>query len=578
MKKQSCLFLLLLSFPFWSTAQTDQRLLSNTYAHLDSIGQAAQMADNVPLVIEVNKKMLDIGKQLHNDSLVMRAQFVLAQALAFYGIFDVALQNYHEVLTMAEGANTCYYKVKTAHLIGTVHQNLKDWTRSQEFFQQAKKNAIACGRFNDTVLINIDDARNRLNLGRREEGIQLMEQNLHIARQIKDTAAVFYGLNNLSNLLAEAGQFEKAMQVGLEAFQYEAYLGDLEKAQMYQRLSQIALSLKDLKHAQHYVDEGLKYARISQQNDMLIQCYRNQADIYNLQHNYKGAMENLGLYSDLKDSIYQQEYDAKTSVMIALYDLESKQKTIALLEKDQQIKNAQLQQQQVLMLAGLLALLASILFIRFRNQRKVNQMREAFGQDLLKAQEQERQRISRELHDSVGQNILFVKNRLQRLSPPPETALVESVDAALEEVRNIAKDLYPNQLEQYGLSSAVENLCETAQESSGIFISSDLQGIDEKLNMEAQINCYRIIQECINNAIKHAQASSIRIISSFHPGKVELTVQDNGKGFDKSTLEHKASRAFGMINMEERIKMLRGKLDLESAANKGTKLTFSIPI
>ena len=78
--------------------------------------------------------------------------------------------------------------------------------------------------------------------------------------------------------------------------------------------------------------------------------------------------------------------------------------------------------------------------------------------------------------------------------------------------------------------------------------------------------------------MKHAEATAIRVSSNTLPGKVELIVQDNGKGFDKNVLERKSVRSFGLINMEERVKMLRGKLELETAANKGAKLTFSIPV
>ena len=289
-------------------------------------------------------------------------------------------------------------------------------------------------------------------------------------------------------------------------------------------------------------------------------------------------MENFKIYAALKDSVYQSEYDESMAALTAQYDLDSKQKTIALLEKDQQIRQGQIRQQQTMMLIGLLAVGLILLGILLNNQRKTQKIKTAFAQDLLKMQESERQRISKDLHDSIGQNILFIKNQLQRTAPSPSKQLVENLDSTLEDVRNIAKDLYPNQLELYGLQSAVDTLCETARESSGIFISSDLQGIDEKLDREAKINFYRIIQECINNSMKHADATSIRITSKQTPGKVELVVQDNGKGFDKAILERKAQRSFGMINIEERIKMLRGKLDLETAADKGVKLTFSIPV
>lgn len=313
-------------------------------------------------------------------------------------------------------------------------------------------------------------------------------------------------------------------------------------------------------------------------NDWIYECYKLQSLIDEANGNYKSALQNHRTYLALKDSVYQAEYEGKMAAMSALYDLESKQKTITLLEKDQQIKTGQIQTQRVVLLAGLLLLLLVILAIRFFHQRKTQQLRQAFAQDLIKAQEQERQRLSQELHDSVGQNILFIKNRLQKIQPAPDNKLIESVDAALEEVRAISKGLYPNQLEVYGLNAAVDALCEMAQEASGVFISSDLQEIDGRLNREAKINCYRIIQECINNALKHAEATAIRVSSNTQPGKVELIVQDNGKGFDKNLLERKSVRSFGLINMEERIKMLRGKLELETSANKGVKLTFSIPV
>lgn len=578
MKKLLMLLLFYWAGAYTVQAQSDQAVLLKEYQRLDSICSVIQ--NQTPaVVVEHSKRMLEIGRELQVDTLVLNANLLLGQALDFIGLFDAALKINYENLTLAEQTHQCYYQIKSATLIGRIYQIMGNSEKSQEFVRKGKQYAISCGEYADTINLNYDLGFNIAQLGNVPEGIRIIEQNLKAAKQIDHRDYIFFGIDNLSNLLAQNGAYQKSLDVELELLQMpDVMADDLMKAQVYEHLAEIYLLLKDWNNAQYYQREALRYAELIHLNDWIYECYRVQAEIDEARGDSKSALKNYRSYLALKDSIYQSEYAGKMSTMSSLYDLESKQKTITLLEKDQQIKAGQIQTQRVLLLAGFLLLLLLVLAILFFNQRKTQQLREGFAQDLLKAQEQERQRISQELHDSVGQNILFVKNRLQRIDPQPDENLIRSVDTALEEVRTIAKGLYPNQLEVYGLNSAVDALCELAQESSGVFISSDLQEIDGRLNKEAQINCYRIIQECINNALKHAQATAIRVSSNAQPGKVELIVQDNGKGFDKSLLERKSVRSFGLINMEERIKMLRGKLELETSANKGAKLTFSIPV
>lgn len=578
MLKKSCFLLLLSVAPHLIQAQLSRDSLLKEYNRLDSICNASDYS-NLPLLLDGSKQLVEIAHRLQVDTLMLHANQYYGQALEFVGALDAALKTYYASLPLAERQNQGIYLMRFHGLIGRVYHLMGDFEKSQSHNFQAKQTALQYKLYQDTINLNYEIGFNLAVMGDIDAGIRLIEQNLNAAKLAHNLGDIFMGYDNLSNLYAENKNPEKALELALELQKMpEAWEDDFTKAQAYEHLAEIYVKLKDWKNAQKYQRLALKITTELGMKDWIYECYNVQSLIDEGQGNFKSALANHKLYLALKDSVYQDNYDEKMAAMSALYDLETKQKTIELLEKDQQIKAAQIQEQRVLMFAGLLALLLIIIAIRFRNQQKTNRMREAFSQDLITAQEEERQRISKELHDSVGQNILFVKNRLQRLNPAPEINLIKSVDTALEDVRNIAKDLYPNQLEQYGLSSAVDSLCELAHESSGVFVSSDLQGVDEKLNRNAQINCYRIIQECLNNALKHAEASAIRITSTLHPNKLEFMVQDNGKGFDQSLLERKATRSFGMINIAERVKMLRGKLDLESAANKGTKLTFSIPV
>lgn len=559
-------------------AQSDRATLLKEYNRLDSICSVA-MDEKPAQAVEYSKTMLEIARQLQIDSLILNANISLGQGLDFVGLFDAALKVDYETLALAERTNDCHYKIYAASLIGRIYQILGNKDKSQEFVTKGKQFAIDCKRFDDTIHLNYDFGFNIAQMGDPQKGIRIIEENLKAARKLGNPDYILFGLDNLSNLLAESGNLHKALEYELQVLEIpEVMEEDLNKAQVYEHLAEIYVLLKDWDNAQKYQREALKYAELIHLNDWIYECYKLQSSIDEARGDFKSALQNHRKYLALKDSVYQLEYEGKMASLSALYDLESKQNTIALLEKDRQIKSGQIQTQRVLLAAGLLLLLLAIAVGLFIHQRKTRRLREAFARDLIQAQEQERQNISKELHDSVGQNILFIKNRLQKGPSHDDDNLMQSVDAALDEVRTIAKGLYPNQLEVYGLSSAVATLCELAQETSGIFISSDLEQIDGRLSKEAKINCYRIIQECLNNAMKHAEATAIRVSSNTMPGKVELIVQDNGKGFDKNMLERTSLRSFGLINMEERIKMLRGKLELETAANKGAKLTFSIPV
>jgi signal transduction histidine kinase len=153
---------------------------------------------------------------------------------------------------------------------------------------------------------------------------------------------------------------------------------------------------------------------------------------------------------------------------------------------------------------------------------------------------------------------------------------METITHTMDDIRALSKDLYPNQLEKYGLAAAVDALCEKVAAATGIFVSSDLQEIEPLLGREAVINCYRIIQESLNNIIKHAGATAVRITGTSSDAGLLLCIMDNGSGFDTNALERKSQTSFGLLNMEERAKMLGGKMELQS--NKtGTRIYITLP-
>jgi two-component system sensor histidine kinase UhpB len=217
------------------------------------------------------------------------------------------------------------------------------------------------------------------------------------------------------------------------------------------------------------------------------------------------------------------------------------------------------------------------------------QGREEFTQHLLLAQEQERQRLANELHDSVGQNLSLIKNRallaLQSSPLPDEVgkhlmALSQLTTDVIAEVRTVAQNLRPLHIEQLGLTDALETLLEKTGESSTLVIERRLENVDEVVTGTAATHLFRIVQEALTNILKHARATHCRVWLERDLHSVRLTVADDGIGFDVAS--KKEQRGLGLASIAERVRMLGATLQIVSRTSDGsaagTTVRIEIPI
>jgi signal transduction histidine kinase len=211
---------------------------------------------------------------------------------------------------------------------------------------------------------------------------------------------------------------------------------------------------------------------------------------------------------------------------------------------------------------------------------------EAFTRQLIESQEQERNRVASELHDGLGQDLLVMKNRLRMLaegaSPEVSGQLLEissSTSQAISEVRKISHALRPTALEQVGLTKGIEWMVEQIAQTSAAKYSTELENIDGLLSAGMEINLYRILQEALNNVMKHSQATEVIVELRKQPKAILASVFDNGRGFDVEHMGRKGQlpHGFGFSSMKERSNVLGGQLEFRSAEGKGTRLTLIVP-
>jgi signal transduction histidine kinase len=202
----------------------------------------------------------------------------------------------------------------------------------------------------------------------------------------------------------------------------------------------------------------------------------------------------------------------------------------------------------------------------------------------LNAIESERKRLARDLHDEVGASLsalrLLVGQMQQRSN---EDAIIEInsnkckvlIDKTIDNVRRISNDLLPQGLEEFGLAYAVEGLCEKTMEISKIEISLRIEKMNS-ISTKISLNVYRLIQELLNNAVKHSEATNINLTLKIRNHILEIDYTDNGKGFDYAEAYQK--RSLGLKNIETRTEMIDGSTKFETKPNDGLKLNVKIPL
>jgi signal transduction histidine kinase/ligand-binding sensor domain-containing protein len=230
--------------------------------------------------------------------------------------------------------------------------------------------------------------------------------------------------------------------------------------------------------------------------------------------------------------------------------------------------------------------LVGILFVLYNS--RVNRLKheKEIQRDLTKkiinSQEEERKNISTELHDDLGQNLLVVKNRLM-LADRDKTFeeslndILEILDGSIQDVSNISHLLHPSELEELGLTQAIESMVYRIKSASNLKIINNLFSIDEYFFAGEKINVFRIIQEALNNVLKHAHAAEVILSCDVYKNKLNLSITDNGIGFINSNQQGEKTRPhIGLKGMKERALLLKGVLTVSSSPNKGTtiKLVF----
>ncbi|MCG9880592.1 MAG: histidine kinase [Bacteroidia bacterium] len=316
--------------------------------------------------------------------------------------------------------------------------------------------------------------------------------------------------------------------------------------------------------------EIIEYAKANNDKDLAYSSYNN---LYN--HAFKN-----GDYKKALD--YQNEMRAlelenfKKNSKGQIYDKEVRYQNA---KKDEEIlvqaEKLKIKQRNIgLLLAGLIILiLAFILYFIWQKKKTITEksrLETLFTQKLMENTEDERMRIAKDLHDSIGHELLNVRSAITNKMQFTE----EKIDHILEEVREISRNLFPVMFAEVGLKISIEQLIDQLNKSEGLYVMSEVNYVSGTLDAKSELNIYRIIQEALNNVRKYAGAQSAKVFINQTNEGIKVEIMDNGKGFDVNDVL-KSGKAFGLMSIHQRCIALKSEATIHSDAN-GTIVSFQI--
>ncbi len=501
----------------------------------------------------------------------------MGHALIDKGVFSDASQHLQEAIRI-------FSSLKDTLNIVNVKNSLSILYSQNRFYKEAQKEreeAIALVHNNPTALgpiyYNIaadyrEQGKHRLWIQYLKKSYQENEKSIYKENYKTDILCNLVIAYSLSDSLQKAEKYLKDIEANKQV-----YATGNNRDFYIEALKQYAFAKKEYRKA---LKLGKEHLALKREEESFVEIYNAEnflAKTYLALRDTGKHYFHKNKYYQIKDSVSSVQNVKSLTYYQTLYETEkrdtkihSQTQDIALLNANNRIKN------QLLLFGslGLLSIFGMILLVISRNGAKRRQLlQEGFSQNLIQSQEEERIRISRDLHDSIGQQLILIKRKAQKKNIEELPFLATN---ALEDMRLITRDLYPVVLEKSGITEAIQDMVNTMDAESDLFFTMQIDPIDGLFTKDQELHLYRFIQEGLNNIWKHAQANAVTVTVLKKSKYISVLIQDNGKGFD---LDHKieTSRSMGLKTLYERIKILKTTLKIDSVANKGTTLKSAIP-
>lgn len=539
--------------------------------------------------IDICRNCLKENKVQASDSLQATIYNVLGVAQLTLGEKDSALHYYFLALKTFEKGNYSLGMAAAYNNLGRYYRQ-RDFEKSIGFYDAAMKiYKDAQDREGIATILNESGVAFEYK-SLYDSAIARYQASLDIQKDRKDSIGIAYALEFLSGAFLLKKEYEKAKLYNLQALVIRKSIHDTFGLCLnLNSLANIYLTTQAFEQSLEQAMQSQNLAKQMQYLDIFPENYRIIYLSYQGLKQYEKALETVHLYNLYKDSVFNIHKTKQIEELTFQYETEKNKTLIAKQKLGINKRNYMLVGISGLLLASFII---GVLYHRRNKLKQQNEIQkvilhqqEQATKEIIKAEEEERERIARDLHDGVGQLMSAARMNLSvfgtNLNTQDESIqeklghILQLVDDSCKEIRTVSHNLMPNSLIKNSLAIAIRNFIDKLDKHA-LNVQLYTEGLDKRIDMNIESVLYRIIQECVNNVIKHAQADRLDISIVRDAHEIVTTLEDNGVGFD---LKDKGKgEGIGLKNIRTRVSYLNGQVEIDTAPGRGTVVMLHIPL
>ena len=565
------------------------------------ISQAFAVQSQYDSILYYSQLGLDLAKSKKDTFTIGVSLFNIGTAYRFKSDYENAVVFSLEGARILEGKG--YTNIESGLYDGlqVLYMTLAQYDKAIYYGEKAVSAGRKLGDKNSlsTALNNL--ALSYMEVNRMQNAKQVLIEAIDISKTIDNKSVEGSALNNLGEIAIREGEFDLLKKYGEQSLQINQQINSEENI----ATSNVCLAIyyqshNDFIKAKEYAMVALK---ISEQNNLLSeksQCMKILSNIFFSMNDFIQGYSYYYKSQKIDGEIFNESLAQKEAALKVKYETEKKEIQIKKLEADKKVQELSIRQKNILnyilIASAFILLIISLLAYRtYKQKQKLQQQRISeletekhltVTENVLKGEEQERTRLAKDLHDGLGGMLSGIKFSLNTMkgnlimtseNNQAFERSMDMLDSSIKEMRRVAHNMMPESLVKFGLDTALKDLCNDVNQSGALQVSYQSIGLEnEIIEQTTAVTIYRIVQELINNTMKHAAAKTAVVQVTKSDSHLSVTVEDDGKGFDTTILNQ--SKGIGWSNIKNRVEFLKGTLDVQSEKDKGTSVHIELNI
>lgn len=545
---------------------------------------------NMDLFLELSKKANTIAISINDTLKIAQTNEALGLAYHFKNEFDKSIENtikaanYYYLLGNYSKYGDCYVSLGWRINRRDLQQGLFYMLKGIKILEQQPKKTsfLRIGVYNNYGALK---QRNQ----EKDSALYYHKKSYDLCLIHNDSLGMPYAMVEMAMIYTDFKQSKKAKKLLDDALKIRLKIEDTYGvADSYENLGNYFFKNKDYKKAIDAYETALNMANTFAFNYMKKNITERLYQSYLAKNDYKKAFEYLKFNKAIVDSTNSIQIESRIQQLEIQFETAEKEKELLKTRTEKAETELALSTTKnwiYILIGGLLIIIVLFFAISQRNKRKTQQQiteqKEEGFKAIIDAQEEERSKIARELHDGVVQQIgsvilksrnLFSKKNL--IEEKESKELLESLENSNQDLRNISHQMMPRALKELGIIAALNDLLEGSLAYLNINYNLEHFNLEQRLPQKIEITIYRIAQELINNIIKHSKATEVSLQIFNTNNTVILIVEDNGVGFSTT----KSKKGIGLLNISSRLDMVKGNVNFEPSPKSGTLVTIKIPL